>query len=98
MATARTRGPTRWARSRTTRSTRSPEFQLVIGPRIEWNTFTRAPLENPDIERVFGARTGVTPGGFHVSPRIGFNWLYVGLRNAGSRGVSMSNLGTTYLP
>jgi hypothetical protein len=75
--------------------TKSPELQFVFGPRVEWSTFLRTPQENPEIARVFGANTDFAPGGVHVSPRFGFNWLYGGRRPFGT--VS-SSMGTTFTP
>ena len=57
---------------------KSPNLSFVFGPRLEWNAFTRAPRDNPEVERLFGARTNVAPSSVHISPRVGFNWLYHG--------------------
>jgi hypothetical protein len=76
---------------------KSPDLQFVYGPRLEWNTFTQAPTDNPEITRLFGARTSSTPSTVHVSPRFGFNWLYRGARNA-HLGGGISNLGTLFTP
>ncbi len=78
--------------------TKSPELQFVFGPRVEWNAFTKSPLENPEVERLFGAHTSTTPAAVHVSPRFGFSWLYPGARAAGRPGMSVSNLGSQYTP
>jgi hypothetical protein len=76
--------------------TKSPNLSFVFGPRVEWNAFTRAPLENPEVERLFGARTSTAPNTLHISPRLGFNWLYHG-RQPGPIAVA-SYLGTVYPP
>ena len=77
--------------------TKSPSLAFVFGPRLEWNAFTRAPLENPEIERLFGARTNTAPSSVHISPRFGFSWLYPGRRALGTI-VASSQLATVYPP
>lgn len=78
--------------------TKSPELQFVFGPRVEWSAFTQSPADNPEIVRLFGAHTNVTPAAIHVSPRFGFSWLYPGARVAGRGGMSASQLGTQFTP
>jgi hypothetical protein len=78
--------------------TKSPELQFIFGPRVEWNAFTRAPAANPEVARVFGARTDVAPADVHVSPRFGFSWLYPGVRKAGRGGASVSGIGSQFTP
>ena len=60
--------------------TKTRSLSFVFGPRVEWSTFTRAPLNNPEVERLFGEQTSHSPSSVHVSPRIGFSWLYHGLQ------------------
>jgi Carboxypeptidase regulatory-like domain len=55
---------------------RSPNLQLQYGVRLDANRFDRGPTENPDIERLFGARNGSVPNRLYVSPRLGFSWTY----------------------
>ncbi|HEY4219492.1 MAG TPA: carboxypeptidase-like regulatory domain-containing protein [Gemmatimonadaceae bacterium] len=74
---------------------KSPDLQFVFGPRLEWDAFTQAPRDNPEITQLFGVHTNVTPSSVHVSPRFGFNWLYRGLKNAGrGGGVTYAALGS----
>ncbi len=80
---------------------KSPELQFVFGPRVEWNSFLNAPPANPAVQQAFGVRTDVTPGALHVSPRLGFTWLYPGVRVAGRSqgGYAMSSaLGSIATP
>ncbi len=67
-------------------------FQLMYGARLEGNVFTDAPAYNPEVERVFGARTDEAPGAVHVSPRVGFSWL----RNRGGYGGGMVSPGGSF--
>ena len=78
----------------------SPLLTFTFGPRVEANVFTRAPGFNADVERVFGARTDVAPNAFHVSPRVGFRWIYLDQRKGGyPGGVSVSStLGSMIAP
>jgi hypothetical protein len=77
--------------------TKSPSLAFVFGPRLEWNAFTRTPLDNPEIERLFGARTSTAPNNVHISPRFGFSWLYPGRRALGTT-MAASQLATIYPP
>src|SRR5439155_23227050 len=58
----------------------SQRFSMVYGARAEGNAFTRARSDNPEIEQLFGARKAAVPNRWHVSPRVGFNWLYTSAR------------------
>ena len=60
----------------------NPSWQILYGARVEGNAFTKAPAFNPEVERLFGARTDRAPNSFHVSPRFGFNYNRTGqIRN-----------------
>jgi hypothetical protein len=72
----------------------SQRFSMIYGARAEANAFTRAPASNPDIERLFGARTNTAPNTWHVSPRVGFNWLYTSARPF--QGMSSGLIGTFF--
>jgi hypothetical protein len=78
----------------------SQALRIVMGPRIEWTAFGRAPANNPLVLSQFGARTSNAPGELVVSPRLGFDWLVPGARSAvGTRGdVESSALGSIYVP
>lgn len=54
---------------------KSQTLQLQYGVRLEANRFLDRPKNNPEVERVFGARTNRLPAGFHASPRLGFTWV-----------------------
>jgi hypothetical protein len=76
--------------------TRSPTFSLLYGARLEGNVYTSTPAYNPQIETLFGERTDRAPDTWHVSPRIGFNWLSTTKSRAPNTSVTMSNIGTYY--
>ena len=80
--------------------THSPDLQFVLGPRLEWSTLTRAPARNSEVVRLFGVPNDLVPGGFHVSPRFGFTWIYRGVKRAGGpRGFGgTSALGSVFVP
>lgn len=74
----------------------TPAWQVMYGARLEANAFTDAPSANPEVERVFGARTDRAPNMLHVSPRIGFNYNRSGLvRNTDIDGSLGRFTGTT---
>ena len=72
----------------------TPKLSVEYGLRGEANAFTARPAYNPDVQQRFGARTDHAPNTMHVSPRLGFTWVYAGEPNMS--GVSMSQLATTY--
>ncbi len=49
---------------------------ITGGVRAEANAFTRAPAYNPEVNRLFGARTDEAPTRVALSPRLGFVWKY----------------------
>jgi len=73
---------------------KSSTLQLLYGARFEGSRFLDRPPYNPDVDRLFGARTDQVPAGIHVSPRIGFTWVRV---PAGmgftENGIGMFNIG-----
>ncbi|HEY4306333.1 MAG TPA: carboxypeptidase-like regulatory domain-containing protein [Gemmatimonadaceae bacterium] len=52
----------------------NPAWQVMYGARLEGNVFADAPAYNPEVDRLFGARTDYTPTQLHISPRFGFNY------------------------
>lgn len=83
---------------------KSQTLQLLYGVRVEGNRFLDRPAYNPEIERLFGARTDRAPAGFHASPRFGFTWIRqpagegtryspVGIFNIGSPGYVRGGIG-----
>lgn len=66
---------------------------LTGGLRAEANAFTRVPAYNPEVDRLFGARTDEAPSGASLSPRVGFVWKYTpstGFLTASSGNATMS--------
>jgi len=55
---------------------KSNDLQIQYGVRVDANAFSAGPTENPEIERLFGARNSETPDRVYVSPRLGFSWQY----------------------
>ncbi|HYW52004.1 MAG TPA: hypothetical protein VE861_15425, partial [Gemmatimonadaceae bacterium] len=53
---------------------RSADLQLQYGVRIDGNRFDRGPAENPDVERIFGAKNTGVPNRVYVTPRLGFSY------------------------
>jgi Carboxypeptidase regulatory-like domain len=53
---------------------KSKDLQIQYGVRLDANRYDRSPVENPEIERLFGARNTAVPNRVYVSPRIGFSW------------------------
>ncbi|MEP6619393.1 MAG: hypothetical protein ABJE47_08760 [bacterium] len=78
----------------------TPALTLTFGPRVEANAFTTAPAYNGDVARVFGQRTDATPAAIHVSPRVGFRWIYLDQRKGGRLGgmSSSSTMGSMIGP
>ncbi|HTI64954.1 MAG TPA: hypothetical protein VL524_15620, partial [Gemmatimonadaceae bacterium] len=75
---------------------KSQQFTLLYGARAEGNVFTSAPAFNPQIETLFGARTDRAPATWHVSPRVGFNWLVTTKSRQAFTSMTFSGLGTYY--
>ncbi|MDQ8155144.1 MAG: Plug domain-containing protein, partial [Gemmatimonadota bacterium] len=55
---------------------KSNDLQIQYGVRVDGNSFSAGPTENPAIERLFGVSNANTPNHLYVSPRLGFSWQY----------------------
>ncbi len=55
---------------------KSSDLQIQYGLRVDGNRFDRAPVENPEIARLFGTSNTGVPNRVYVSPRVGFSWTY----------------------
>jgi hypothetical protein len=73
----------------------SPRLQLLYGVRLEANRFLSAPAFNPAVRETFGARTDHAPNTVHLSPRLGFTWVY-GAADVNTARTAMSALGTRF--
>lgn len=72
-----------------------PNFQVLYGVRVEGNRFlSGAPDRNPAVEAAFGVRNDALPNTVHLSPRLGFTWLYGGADARPS--MNTTSLGTQY--
>ncbi len=71
-------------------------FSLLYGARLEANDFTSAPAFNPEVESIFGVRTDRAPNTWHVSPRIGFNWLLTQRSQIANSSMTFMPLGQFY--
>lgn len=56
-------------------------FNAISGIRIEANSFGSTPLRNSALEESLGVRTDIAPRRLHVSPRMGFSYVYSQSRN-----------------
>jgi hypothetical protein len=74
----------------------TPKFSLLYGARLEGNKFTDPPDFNPQIESLFGARTDHAPNTVHVSPRVGFNWLWSSTARPAASSMTFNQLGQFY--
>lgn len=72
-------------------------FGLLYGARVEADGFSSAPARNPTLEQALGVSTGNAPARVHVSPRIGFSYLYNRDRDNGN-GSSFTNVGHYFRP
>ena len=70
-ALAHVYAPTRW-------------FNMLYGARLEADGFLTDLSPNPALEQALGVRTGVAPARLHVSPRVGFTFIYNRDRDNGS--------------
>lgn len=52
------------------------DLQVQYGVRIDGNRFLTTPTENPLVVDAFDVSNAQVPNGVHVSPRLGFSWLY----------------------
>ena len=53
---------------------RSNDLQIQYGVRVDGNRFDRGPVENPQVQRLFGVGNTAVPNRVYVSPRLGFSW------------------------
>ncbi|MDB4888849.1 MAG: hypothetical protein JWL61_704 [Gemmatimonadetes bacterium] len=51
-------------------------FSLLYGARLEADGFVQAPPRNAALEQALGVTTGAAPNRLHVSPRLGFSYMY----------------------
>jgi hypothetical protein len=73
---------------------KSQTLQVLYGARLEANRFLDKPRYNPEVDRIFGARTDQAPAGIHVSPRVGFTWIRVPAGQGFTfNGLGMFNIG-----
>lgn len=72
-------------------------FNMMYGARLEANGFASAPAANPAAEAALGVRTGVAPSRVHLSPRIGFSYLYSRAKDNGNA-QTMNSLGSFFRP
>lgn len=72
----------------------SPTRYLSVqyGARLEADGFFQSPPVNPALDAALGVRSGVAPTRLHVSPRLGFSYMYNRSRNNGSSGM-FNNVG-----
>ena len=59
-------------------------LSLQYGARVEADGFLTRPPANPALDTALGIRSGAAPTRFHVSPRVGFSYMFNRARNNGS--------------
>ena len=59
-------------------------FSLQYGARVEADGFFTRPPVNPALDAALGVQSGAAPTRLHVSPRLGFSYMYNRSRNNGS--------------
>jgi hypothetical protein len=67
--------------------------QIVYGARIEHSRYPVSPAFNPAVDSVFGVRTDKIPRETHISPRVGFLWLYGRKPSGAPRGRLFGGIG-----
>jgi hypothetical protein len=73
----------------------SPTLQLLYGLRLEGNRYlSGAPASNPLVRSAFGTRNDALPNSVHLSPRLGFTWVYSGPNSRAS--MTTTTLATQY--
>jgi hypothetical protein len=70
-------------------------FSLLYGARLEADGFGGKPARNVALEQALGVPTGVAPSRVHLSPRIGFTFIYNRDKD-NNNGVMMSQTGTYF--
>jgi hypothetical protein len=70
-------------------------FSVLYGARVEGDGFASAPPSNPALEQALGVSTGAAPSRLHISPRLGFSYMYNRDKANGS-GMSRSSIGQFY--
>lgn len=54
----------------------NPDLQVQMGLRLDGQRFLAGPLENPEVESIYGVGNATRPNAFYLSPRLGFSWAY----------------------
>lgn len=70
---------------------------VLYGARIDADGFGAAPARNVTLEQALGVRTDAAPMRIHVSPRLGFSYIYNRARDNGN-GSAQSPVGQFYRP
>ncbi|HTE45055.1 MAG TPA: carboxypeptidase-like regulatory domain-containing protein [Gemmatimonadaceae bacterium] len=70
-------------------------FSLLYGARVEADGFGDPPARNTALENALGVTTGLAPSRVHISPRVGFSYLYNRDKDNGN-GSSQNQVGRFY--
>jgi hypothetical protein len=74
---------------------RSRWFNLIYGARLEADGFASSPARNVALEQALGVTSGAAPMRLHLSPRLGFQWIYNRNKDNGN-GATGNQLGHFY--
>ena len=74
---------------------KSRYFSLLYGARLEGNMFGNTPAANSALASALGVRTDVAPARLHVSPRVGFSYVFSRSKENGN-GTFNNGLGSIY--
>lgn len=74
---------------------KSRYFSLLYGARVEGNMFGDAPAANTALATALGVRSDVAPARVHVSPRVGFSYVFSRSKENGN-GTFNNGLGSVY--
>ncbi|MDE3127616.1 MAG: carboxypeptidase regulatory-like domain-containing protein, partial [Gemmatimonadota bacterium] len=75
---------------------KSATFQLEGGLRLEANRYLSAPDENPAVAQTFGVGNDAVPNTVHLSPRLGFTWVFGRGQTVSDNGEFFNGIGQFY--
>ncbi|HEX2723868.1 MAG TPA: hypothetical protein VHM24_13210, partial [Gemmatimonadaceae bacterium] len=70
-------------------------FNVLYGARLEADGFFDSPAANPALDQALGVKSGSAPSRIHVSPRLGFSYMYNKDKDNGN-GTNQNQVGRFY--
>src|SRR5687768_5126935 len=70
-------------------------FNVLYGARLEADGFFDKPKQNPALDQALNVKSGAAPSRIHISPRIGFTYMYNKDKDNGN-GTNQSPVGRFY--